>query len=461
MSSLVTLPTEVLLVIMDHLSAQQDRLNLARCNVRMYTELYPQAFIHMELDPCCCAQRVEKLVDFLLHNPSMAGEVKSLKLGKMWTCGQHHTALVTTWSFDGIFKQSVKKFGQSSTSSLKQWLYNIPTDDKPIAWQALVICLLPNITYLECVWPDRSTSFTDCMLRKAYQHLVPFNPTPTPAFQSLREVVFKFPSDIVRETPRIETWSKSWDISRLNPFFQTSSMHTIKGYGLNGVCVHLLPLEPSTITHVELHQSHSVCGIREFIVSCLNLKSFKYFCSEDSGSHPVATGYCLESFMNLISSKAHSLNTLCLDYTPLPPDYNMSADGCIRFNKFHVLKHLQLPMHTFSEINVSHLILAKHLPPSLERLSVTQWCVEAPNGNIINQLVNLVRLKHMFPSLVTIEIYGTFIQHLFATGGEEERLREIPSGDIPRPAIYEAHKRLSDACKEMGVDLSVQDVRLV
>lgn len=92
---------------------------------------------------------------------------------------------------------------------------------------------------------------------------------------------------------------------------------------------------------------------------------------------------------------------------------------------------------------------------------MTQWCVEAPNGNIINQLVNLVRLKHMFPSLVTIEIYGTFIQHLFATGGEEERLREIPSGDIPRPAIYEAHKRLSDACKEMGVDLSVQDVRLV
>ena len=112
-------------------------------------------------------------------------------------------------------------------------------------------------------------------------------------------------------------------------------------------------------------------------------------------------------------------------------------------------------------VSVSHLILAEHLPPSLERLSVTQWGVEAPNGKVISQLVNLVLSKHMFPSLVTIEIHGDFVQYLFDADGDEEKLRQIPSGDLHFPAIHEAHKRLSDACQEMGVDLCVQNDRIL
>lgn len=454
MSSLAILPTEVLLRIMGHLPTQRDRLNLARCNVRMYTELYLEAYSHMELDPCCCAQRVERLVDFLLHNGYIAGKVKSLKLGRMWTCNKHPTAPVTTRSFDDILKHWIEKFGQSSTHGLQQWwMRDLRTVDEPSVWQALLVFLLPNITYLEWLGDEPGSSSIESLLYGASLHLKFLNLTTTRAFQSLREVFFKVP---LHTGPRISRRTPRSNIAQLVPFFQTSSMRKIKVHGLIGACSRLVRPNSSPITHIELHEGRSDSGFRELIAPCANLKSFKYFYPDDMCGYSLAPHFCIKSLLDTISSKTHSLETLCLSYSQAR-DFDMSSNASIRtFKEFRVLKNLQLPMHTFLGLDdmenlalddntvdrvsaCNFMPLARYLPPSLERLCVTQWWVVASDGNMINQLVNLVMSKHMFPHLVNIEI---------------QRIRDGSSGvDFLCPAIDEDNKRLSDACMEMGVDL--------
>lgn len=132
MSTLVSLPTEVLLVIIRHLPTQEDRLNLAKCNRRMYTQLQLEAAIRMELDPYYCAKRIKNLIGFLLSNTSIAGAVKSLKLGRMWICDRHRTSQqATARSIDSILK-----FDPPSTQALQPWLDELFPADIPGAWQA-------------------------------------------------------------------------------------------------------------------------------------------------------------------------------------------------------------------------------------------------------------------------------------------------------------------------------------
>ncbi|CRL23169.1 Cyclin-like F-box [Penicillium camemberti] len=448
MSTLVSLPTEVLLVIIRHLPTQEDRLNLAKCNRRMYTQLQLEAAIRMELDPYYCAKRIKNLIGFLLSNTSIAGAVKSLKLGRMWICDRHRTSQqATARSID-----STLKFDPPSTQALQRWLDELFPADIPGAWQALVICLLPNIKYLEWVCDDPDTIFTDAM--------------------SLREVFFKVPLDVGRSS---SNGNRAWSIAQLKHFFQTPSTRKIKAYGLIGTCPRLAPPDSSSISHVELHQSFLDFGFHELISPCTNLKSFKYFYSEDSAGYSWAPRFCMKSFMDAISPKAHSLETLYLNYLRAR-NFDTSSDESIgTFNEFRVLKYLQLPMHTFLELDdmehpasehdildgisgSSLMPLARHLPSSLERLCVTQWWVEAPHGNMINQLVNLVRSRNEFPRLANVDIYGAFIKHLFTAGGDAERLQSHSTGfALFCPGIHEDYKRLSNACREMGVGLRVHN----
>lgn len=184
MSSLATLPTEVLFWIMGHLPNQRDRLNLAKCNAHMYVSLHAEAFRNMEFEPCCCAsQRVEQLVSLLLRNAYPAGKVKSLKVGRMRKCDQYHVTQVPARRSSPVLTRLIKGFGQSSTLELEKWFRHFQATDNTRAWNALIICLLPNMTYLE--WFGEEWAIVNNEGLPTFPYM-----TPARALQSVRQVIF-------------------------------------------------------------------------------------------------------------------------------------------------------------------------------------------------------------------------------------------------------------------------------
>ncbi|KGO58867.1 hypothetical protein PEX1_074160 [Penicillium expansum] len=293
------------------------------------------------------------------------------------------------------------------------------------------------MTYLEWFSEEWATVYNEGSPTFPYM-------TPARALQSVQKGIYKVPKytafELISMTP-------GWHIAQLKSIFASASMRRITIDGMSGTYPDLAPRNSSPITHIEVH-GISRSGFKELITHCVNLKSFTYFYYGEIFSH-----FSMKSYIDAISSKKHSLETLCISQAPVNCPIIDSEAFNITFNGFSALKNLELPMHTFLQfVDVNYPLdhitpdrvsacflmpLARNLPPSLERLSSQLGAIE----------------KHMFPHLGNIRIPGDNIEHLFIKCVEQESPVHYP--DLFVPTFYD--DRLLDACREMGVVLRVKN----
>jgi hypothetical protein len=204
---------------------------------------------------------------------------------------------------------------------------------------------------------------------------------------------------------------------------------------------------PSGITHIELQSCNGgLTGMRQLIVSCKHLLSFKY----NHGVDPYGEQFATYLFHpNLLHTK-HTLRTLWLDYSPdCPRDHQEIHDPPLpSFREFTALKYMHLrcghvPPH-----------LTGWLPPSIAKLQVAGLRLLAPRVplNWTPDGMAITLEKHVRCDLVETPALAEI-----ALEGDWRKPRRSGYPDLPRQEPKLAAKvrdivaGVRDACAEAGI----------
>ncbi|RAL16001.1 uncharacterized protein BO97DRAFT_178991 [Aspergillus homomorphus CBS 101889] len=436
--------------------------------------LDPKAGRHLTvLD--CRPEHLSTVARYLHRYRSKAVKVKYLCLGKTVPFTDYDFARPPPQPLDNFVWSLIKQFTDSSTE-VQQWRNHLMSYINPDPWIALILYPVPNIERLEWFWGGRCTQFTERLLNFASEDPLLTYQRGRPEFlQMLREVSFKVTSSSGDGDPW--TFDRGYHPEKLAPYFRLPSLQSLTGQLL--LCSDhsilgdaLAPADSSSITHLEIQQGDSIRAFAYMILPCTNLKSFKL--TYQVGSLPGQGYECLytdrssgrglrpDRFVEILSSKSATLETLCLDTSQSDlPDQSPRGNKMPPLKSlthFRVLRHLQLPMEAFigsledhaQKVSGPEYSLADQLPASLETLRITNWDF-AREEEMLAQLLGVVCAPDRIPFLAQIAIQGMlfFDPDKYPCGYLGEDGRPYPSGDL-----YHSTHELASVCDMLGICLT-------
>ncbi|KAJ5542767.1 hypothetical protein N7535_005191 [Penicillium sp. DV-2018c] len=455
-------PNDVLLLIGEQLEQKADRWSLILVS-RHFHDLflplvYREVLIHHWRD-------ANSLLHAILKRPALGRAVRELN--------------VTDWSQrivpvddSNLIAKSVPltellHIASHSEPESDQWRQDLRRGLAD-AWVALIIPLLSRLSKLQLAHGTRSP-YLDRTMQRALKSERPFYGES--AFQHLRDVYLHHREDFDQSDGSENTGDSQTPSSLLSPLFRLPSVRTITA---NSVIDPSIPSDQSaededprpgfsSITDIDLRSSSGNHGMKAFVSSCANLKSFKY---QHSDSHVLSHGYRPSAFYRSLSHSKSTLRTLWLDHYGSHHPFtaaglNQSHDEWFgSLADFTALRELRVRLPNLLDIryqNEPTTPLIYCLPSSLETIYI-EGCEERYMGMLVAQLQTVIKSRRTrFPYLKHIDIEGAF--------------RNVPSDgeDIPtslgpgvseaaiKDKVYQVAEPLHIDCVHAGLELHLQD----
>ncbi|PGH10818.1 hypothetical protein AJ80_07369 [Polytolypa hystricis UAMH7299] len=355
------LASEIHLLIAQHLGTH-DSLNLLSCSHYFYALLLPLAYKRVEVRGNWF-DNIISLVQTALRNPQLCTLPRTLHIAE-WTA---FIELDRSWhgvdwirdlledlratGYDAALVNAKVKQVSCSENEEKVWTHGLETFN-PDAWVGLLLTLFPNLTRLEIQFPERGVYVRRVVERAAKGEF------DTPVLASVSEVF-------------VTGWDNRVGLYpyRLMPFFALPSIRRFSCYKI-GLNCSFLTTRNSSITDISIDSVSGVRELRDLVLSCPNLESYRH-------TYMVNDLSCSDVYGMLRFAK-RTLKTIWLDISEYWLDYHeRDLQISSPLMEFTALKLLHLPGFSF----VSFLgdpqasgrpVLSDIIPPWLEILHIVK-----------------------------------------------------------------------------------------
>ncbi|KAJ5742819.1 uncharacterized protein N7511_011220 [Penicillium nucicola] len=459
----LALPNDVLLLIGEQLEQKSDCWNLVFVSRHFHNLFLPFVYRRVSLRNWPDAS---SFLHAILDRPALARAVRELDL--------------SDWLASIVSDEHDKKITESA--QVKQWLRYLSHSDSESrqwtedlgqglgdAWAALILPLLSQLRILRVIYASTS-SWLDEIMRRAIQCQRPFEMQP--AFQYLQEIFLHRWDNLNRHGNWAASEEQQPASNILLPFFRLPSVRVITADSVVDPSMAITSPEQTTqnaiagcssITEIDLRSSSGNHGMEALVLSCADLKSFKY---QHSDSHVLSHGYQPSAFYHSLSHSKRSLETLWLDHhgSHFPftaAGLNQSHDEWFgSLVDFTALRELRVRLPNLLDIryqNEPTTPLLECLPSSLATLYI-EGCEERNLGMLVSQLQIVVKNRQTrFPKLNRINVEGAFQN---VRSGDDDRMTspgpEISEGAMTNK-IFQAVEPLHIDCCNAGVELYLHD----
>lgn len=403
------IPNEIFCLIAEALDSQRDRFHLTVSCRRLYRLLLPILYSHVALGGI---RNISSLLHTVVRNYELAVAVRLLELHGCDVRDNHCLGDVK-FEYDAkLMHKLVLKVRSSEERA--NWIKDLESgiDD---AWLALLLPRLKGLRRINIVWPGDSVYVAE-MFAKAASEDVPVFPHLEEAYAAWYDT------------------EGGADTALMLPFFNLPAMRKIGGYSLvddyNSDDKQTMT-RFSTITEIDLLNSNSYYGLRNWIGSCQALRRFRISCGGALVSDGEFDARAIHQSLQLHKTTLESV-WICLNN-----EENVDNSEVGSFAEFAALKTLHvnvslLGLVAFDE-SMGSRQLTYLLPPSLENLFLCD-CSSLYISETCKQLEDLINLG-VVPNLMRLGLQSGCIHYSLRRQQEFEPLK---------------HR-----CKEAGIDFNV------
>ncbi|KAJ5887402.1 hypothetical protein N7495_007443 [Penicillium taxi] len=466
-------PSDVLLIIGEHLDHHADRWNLIFVSQLFHNLFLPLLYRTAQLHNW---QSIKSFFYALTNKPVLIHAVRQLDLsGWQSQCitNSEREELKTAAALIECIKSS-----SHSAEEATQWEVDLGKGHVD-AWIALLLPMLSQLRQLHLAYATH-TPCLDRIMHRAISGERPFQPSC--AFQKLQEVSLYHRDEIeYSRDNHADINSRSPSTALLLSFFQLPSMRAIcakyvvdQNAGTENPNIslsesedqntkHIQSFQPgsSTITDIDLRSSSGNHGMKTLVASCTGLRSFKY---QHSDSNLISRGYQPTAFYRSLARSKGTLQTLWLDhygdhYPFTAAGLNQSHDEWFgSLADFTALREVRIRLPNLLDIqyrNDPTTPLLNCLPSSLETLYI-EGCEERQVPMLASQLQAVIENRcTRMPRLQRVEIEGGFRN----TSSDEYADTTNPAtfDNTIKSKIMQAVEPLHVHCIAAGVELHLYD----
>ncbi|RMJ23918.1 hypothetical protein PHISP_05225 [Aspergillus sp. HF37] len=409
------IPSEIICLIAEALDSQQDRFHLAVSCRRLYRLLLPALYSHVGL---CGIRAISSFLYTIVGNEELATAVRFLGLHG-WAVPGDDWASAEEFEYDAKLMHKLALEVGCFGVERDEWIRNLElgVDD---AWLALLIPRLTGLRRMYIMWPYGTSYFADMFAKVAFEDV--------PVF------------------PHLEESYAAWydteggaDTSLMLPFFKFPAMRKIGGYTLRDDPNDKPAMTRlSTVTEIDLLNSNSFCGLRNWIGSCQPLRRFRITYDDPlvSPGEPFSFGEldirAIQQSLQLHKTMLESV-WICLNN-----DENLYEGEVGSFAEFTTLKTLHISVSPLGLMVSDYESLVSRqlkyrLPPSLENLFLCD-CSPLYISQTCKQLEDLINLG-VVPNLMRLGLQSKRIHHA--------------------PRRQQDLEQLKHRCKEAGIVFNV------
>ena len=437
-NSLVDLPQELLLKIIDHVQDSNSLFNLLQCCHLTYDLALPQLYCDVEIwqprhvNPFFRFNRLYSFTCQILRSHERASLVKRFTFREVYAyvsseLGNGTTGQVSHEQVDENLQKVVCRARFSKTDE-KGWLRDLQSNNPTDALLAILLPSLPCLEHLNMAFPYTQRYYSRMLMSIVTR---PGRVFPESAFERLKHVVIPF-SDRVGDHRATGIWPHQLNYLLRVPSLQSVSAHVYdendhdvvfeddeKAAGASWDGEKLLSSNVSSLALESfiLHSSMVELKVR----MCSNLKSLKLHWVYTRGTDPVMANGQISSIPHAITSASQKLESLSLTYTSWGAareslaDSQMDSRCRISLTDYPNLRSLTLGMawifglqlfHCTSNLeNVSSGLLAQLLPSAIETLRIERGDIENVAPILPNiEAILLERQSGRFESLKSITL---------------------------------------------------------
>lgn len=425
---------DILLLILEHVDSQADRLRILLVCRHWYCLLFPKAYERVSV----FQTQIYRLVCSTHRNPEIGASIRDLSVE--WCQGSEKGGYDVAMFRDSILAAS------RSSEDCEKWECELARGS-PDAWLAVLVLSLEAVTSLSLKCTSQLPYFISMLARAAAagSREKPF--VSKPVLQRLERVVAKTESRAI-----------AFPAADFLTFFRLPAMRVFSATTLHEDCNWPSVPKPtpgtSGIKELRLGGSTGRCtgieGMADCIASCANLEVFLYQTDRKVGGwenrhlnfHP-------RGFYTALFTQRHSLRVLRLNNWG--EQYwrdGFDEFGFLSLFEFHQLRELQIPIRMLLQFGPDHrptMSLPEVLPPSLEHLCLAYGC-ERDTDAVIQNLHSMVEQREArFPRLRELIVQPFALEGVPVARGSSVVTLE------PLLWMKQAFAPLTMACDKLGI----------